>query len=192
MFARGHGSVVLELVAIESVSEHASNVPARGKCALNLNRGSSADGRLNCGRPKELEAGFVDDLGGHDLGIADLWRMFGIDDVETLIRQVELPSVFIFVGVVKILVSRRERVGWRQLVVEARTDFVPPAWIRHDIAKRNDLKRIGIYEGFSAYYLEVNNVAALGVEKKRDFLAEGPAVMSTVLGVMMFRSRVSR
>jgi len=89
---------------------------------LNLNRGGGADGRLNCGRPKELEAGFVDDLGVHDLGIADLQSMFGIDDVETLIRQIELPGAFIFVGIVKILVSRRERVGWRQLVVEARTD----------------------------------------------------------------------
>jgi len=44
MFARGHGSVVLELVAIESVIEHALNVTARGKCALNLNRGGGADG----------------------------------------------------------------------------------------------------------------------------------------------------
>ncbi len=147
---------------------------------------------MNCGRPKELEAGFVDDLGVHDLGIADLQRMFGIDDVETLIRQVELPGVFIFVGVVKILVPRRERVGWRQLVVEARSDFVPPAWIRHDIAKRNDLKRIGIYEGLSAYYFEVNNVAALGVEKKRGFLAERSADISTVLGRMIVRRRRSR
>src|SRR5260370_24032374 len=147
-------------------------VADRGQCALNLNGGSSADGRLNCGRPKELEAGFVDDLGVHDLGIADLQRMFGIDDVETLIRQVELPGAFIFVGVVKILVSRRKRVGWRQLVVEARTDFVPPAWIRHDIAKRNDLKRIGIYKGLSDYYLDVNNVEALGVEKKRGYFDE--------------------
>src|SRR5260370_10219512 len=101
--------------------------------------------------------------------------MFGIDDVDTLIREIELPGALIFVGVVKILVSRRERVGWRQLVVEARTDFVPPAWIRHDIAKRNDLKRIGIYEGFSAYYFQVNTVAALSVQNQRGFLAELPA-----------------
>jgi len=89
-----------------------------------------------------LEAGFVDDLGVHDLGIADLQSMFGIDDVETLIRQIELPGAFIFVGIVKILVSRRERVGWRQL--ESRRGLISyrlPGF-GTIIAKRNDLKRI--------------------------------------------------
>jgi len=44
MFARGHGSVVLELVAIESIIEHALNVTARGKCTLNLNRAVALTG----------------------------------------------------------------------------------------------------------------------------------------------------
>src|SRR5260370_33250200 len=105
MFAHGHGSVVLELVPIESVIKHALNTAAGSKCALHLNRGSGADGRLNCGRPKELEAGFVDDLGVHNLGIADLQSMFRVDDVETLISQVELPGACVFVRVVQIMVT---------------------------------------------------------------------------------------
>jgi len=68
-----------------------------------------------------------------------------LDDVETLIRQIETGPVPSFSSVFVNTGNRgRERVGWRQLVVEARTDSYRAALDRHDIAKRNDLKRIRI------------------------------------------------
>src|SRR4029077_3571084 len=158
VLAQGHGSVILELVAIERVIEHALNVAASRECPLNLNRGRGVYRRLNVGGPQELEPGLVDDLCVHNLGIADLQSMFGVDGIVALLSEIELTGAFVFVGVVKILITRRESVGGRQLVVETRTDFVPPAWIGHRIAKLNDLKRIGIHE-WRVNYFEVDDIA---------------------------------
>jgi len=135
---------------------------------------------LNVSGPQELESGLVDDLGVHNLSIADLQSMFGVDRVVTLLREIELTGSFVYIGIVKILVARSERVRGSQLVIEARTDVVAPAWIGHGIAKLNDLKRIGIHER-RVHYLEVDDIAPLDVEEERGFLAERSANVSAVL-----------
>ena len=68
---------------MKRIAARSLNVASRGECALHLNRGRGAYRRLGIGGADELEPGFVDGFCVHDLGVADLQRVFGIDRIET-------------------------------------------------------------------------------------------------------------
>ncbi len=180
MFAQIHVRNVLQFVAVLRIVVNAAAAASPRKSSLNRNRWHCILRILIASLSNELKARLVDRARAKHLGVCRLKSVFAAQCVVPRGGQAEGSHAVAAFVVPPVLVTRRQRVVRRHLIIESLAHIGACAWIGKGAGKLRDLQRGGIHER-RVHYGKLIEVAPLDVEKKRCFLAQRTTHISAVL-----------
>src|SRR5208283_1980603 len=153
--------------------DRARRTSAVNKCPLDVQRRIRAQRNLVAGLAYVLESRLINDRRADDLGVADLYCLFGAVRVVSNRRERKLSNAFIVLVVPHVLIADRQYVTGSELEIEARADVEHCRWTWDRLVIRNDVVRWT--EDLSGDHRFVVNVSLLNGEEVRSLLAERTA-----------------